>query len=113
MIETESGGGDGCYLNYSIFSRDACDGFFFDRLERQYRIKVGVLPVPQTRPPPPPLLFFSLFSFFSPTILLFLSLILRDTSPPKRNKCLIQGKLLYEIYKSYLISRFAHLSIPG
>lgn len=80
MIETESGGGDGCYLNYSIFSRDACDGFFFDRLERQYRIKVGVLPVPQTRPPP----FFFLFSFFSPlfpTILLFLSLILRDTSP--------------------------------
>lgn len=79
MIETESGGGDGCYLNYSIFSRDACDGFFFDRLERQYRIKVGVLPVPQTRP-----FFFPLFLFFSPlllTILLFLSLILRDASP--------------------------------
>lgn len=72
-------GGDGCYLNYSIFSRDACDGFFFDRLERQYRIKVGVLPVPQTRP-----LFFPLFLFFFfflPSILLFLSLVLRDASP--------------------------------
>lgn len=101
MIETESGGGDGCYLNYSIFSRDACDGFFFDRLERQYRIKVGVLPVPQTRPPPLP--FFSLFSFFfSPLSYYPLSFsplfsAIHLLSPPKRNKCLIQGKLLYEI----------------
>lgn len=27
-VQVESGGGDGCYLNYSIFSRDARDGFF-------------------------------------------------------------------------------------
>lgn len=28
-IDGERGGGDGCYLNYSIFSRDPCNGFFF------------------------------------------------------------------------------------
>lgn len=77
-IDGERGGGDGCYLNYSIFSRDPCNGFFFSivwnvDIESRWVFRLfhrhGLFFFFHVHP-------FFFFSFLLPSILLFLSLVL-------------------------------------